>query len=289
MIYSRRSWLKASAMLATLSAAGIDTFGKDKPRLKISACDWSLGKSSDAGSFAIAKSIGLQGVQVNLGNIANDLHLRRPEVLNKFLAASAEHGIAISGIAIAEMNRVPYKSDPRTDQWVSDAIDVAVACGAHVILLAFFDKGDLRNDTAGIDAVIDKLRSVAPKAEKHGVTLGIESYLSAPELMRIMEKVGSPNVKVYYDFRNSADAGYDVISELSLFGKDRICELHMKENGSLLRNGSMDWNRICNKLIEMDYSGSGWMQIEGARPADSDVVASYKDNLKFLKKQFHYS
>ena len=288
MHYSRRSWLKTSALLTALATTGIGAFGNSRTRIKISACDWSLGKSSDPGSFAIAKSIGLQGVQLNLGNTENNLHLRQPDTLQKFLTASKDTSIEISSLAIAEMNRVPYKTDPRTDQWVSDAIDVAVACGVNVILLAFFDKGDLRNDANGIATVTSKLKAIAPKAEKHGVCLGIESYLSADELMRIMDDVGSPNVKVYYDFRNSADAGYDVIKELNQLGKDRICELHMKENGSLLRSGTLDWTKICDTLIAIDYLGSGWMQIEGAKPPNTDTVVSYKDNLAFLKTKFGY-
>ena len=107
--------------------------------------------------------------------------------------------------------------------------------------------------------------------------------------MRIMDDVGSANVKVYYDFRNSADAGYDVVSELKQLGKDRICELHMKENGSLLRKGTLDWTKICDTLVEMDYVGSGWMQIEGAMAPKADVVESYKDNLAFLKEKLGYS
>ena len=253
MNYSRRTWLKTSALLTAMATTGITTLGGSKSRIKISACDWSLGKSSDPGSFAVAKEIGLQGVQLNLGNAENDLHLRQRDVLSKFLDASQQTGIAISSLAIAEMNRVPYKNDARTDQWVSDSIDVAVACGVSVILLAFFDKGDLRNDPNGVASVIGKLKKVAPKAEKSNVVLGIESYLGAPELIHIIDSVGSPNLKVYYDFRNSADAGYDVIKELKLLGKDRICELHMKENGSLLRSGSMDWTRICDTLISMDF------------------------------------
>jgi sugar phosphate isomerase/epimerase len=289
MIYTRRNWIKTSAILSALASTGIYSFGESKSRLKISACDWSLGKSSNPGSFTIAKQIGLQGVQLNLGNLENELHLRKPELQNKFLTASKESSVAISSVAIAEMNRVPYKGDARTDQWVSDAIDVAVALGVNVILLAFFDKGDLRNDPNGVATVINKLKAVAQKAEKKGVFLGIESYLSASELIHIMDSVGSPNVKVYYDFRNSADAGYDVIAELKQLGKDRICELHMKENGSLLRNGSMDWTKICDTLISMDYIGSGWMQIEGATPANSNIVESYKDNLAFLKKKFGFN
>lgn len=288
MYYSRRTWLKSSAMLTAFVSAGIDVFGSEKTRLKISACDWSLGKSSDSGSFAVAKAIGLDGVQLNLGNTENNLHLRQRDVLDKFIAASKETGVAISSVAIAEMNRVPYKSDSRADQWVSDAIDVAAICGVKVILLAFFDKGDLRNDLNGVANVIKKLKAVAPKAEKQGIYLGIESYLSAPQLIRLMDNVGSPNIKVYYDFRNSADAGYDVIQELKQLGKDRICELHMKENGLLLRYGPLDWTKIADTLIAMDYVGSGWMQIEGANPRGADVVDSYQQNLAFLKEKFRY-
>lgn len=288
-MYTRREWLKASALLTALSATGFSIYGKDNRRLKIGACDWSIGKSSDPASFALARTIGLQGVQVNLGNVDNDLHLRRPEIQEKFMASSKAAGIPISSLAIAELNRVPYKSDARTDQWVSDAIDVAVACEAKVILLAFFDKDDLRNDPDGVAAVVKKLRAIAPKAEKADVILGIESYLSAPELIRILDDVGSSHVKVYYDFRNSADAGYDVIRELKMLRKDRICELHMKENGMLLRNGTLDWVKICDTLVEMDYAGEGWMQIEGAIPANADVAESYKDNRRFLMRRFGYT
>jgi len=80
-----------------------------------------------------------------------------------------------------------------------------------------------------------------------------------------------------------------VIKELQQLGKDRICELHMKENGSLLRNGPMDWTKICDTLVAMDYQGSGWMQIEGATPPQANIVQSYKDNLAFLKEKFGYN
>jgi sugar phosphate isomerase/epimerase len=94
-------------------------------------------------------------------------------------------------------------------------------------------------------------------------------------------------VKVFYDFRNSADAGYDVVKEIKWLGKDAICELHMKENGLLLGDGTMDWKKICDTLAEMDYVGDGWMQIEWATPKDADIVASYQHNHSFLKQLFH--
>lgn len=280
---TRRDFLQYS--LAPLLVSGQLADFKKKG-FKIGACDWSLGKSSDPAAFAIAKSIGLSGIMVNMGSEQNDLHLRRKEVQDVFLKTSAETGIAISSIAIGELNNVPYKSDPRTEQWVSDSIDAAERLGVTVILLAFFSKNDLRNDEAGMKEVISRLRKVAPKAEKKGITLGIESYLDAAGHMRIIDAVGSSSVKVYYDFRNTADAGHDPIAEFRKLGKNMVCELHMKENGFLLGNGSVDWKGVSDMLTDLGYFGDHWMQIEGALPSRADLLTAYRHNKDFLASHF---
>jgi L-ribulose-5-phosphate 3-epimerase len=285
---TRRSLIKsAGAFLVLNSLIDHRVFGGVPQQLRISACDWSIGKSSDPGAFDVAKEIGLEGIQVNLGNLQNNLHLRDKSRQQLYLDKSKESGIEISSLAIAELNNVPYKEDPQTEIWVSDSIDVAKNLGVKVILLAFFHKNDLRGDEKGRQEVIRRLKNVAPKAERMGITLGIESYLSATELVDIIQKVGSNAIKVYYDFRNSADAGYDVIKEIKFLGKEAICELHMKENGFLLGKGTLDWKLIGETLIEMGYVGDGWMQIEGAIPKGADIVESYRYNLKFLKGVFN--
>lgn len=285
---TRRSVLKRVGLLSGLAMSRFgETYASPKKRLKIGACDWSIGKSSDIGAFALAKEIGLDGIQVNMGSEANNLHLRQSGRQQLYLTESARTGVRIASLAIGELNQVPYKSDPRTEEWVWDSVDVARNLGVNVILLAFFAKNDLRGDDRGKKEVIRRLKGVAPKAEKMGVTLGIESYLTAEEHMDIIQQVGSKHLKVYYDFRNAADAGNDVIREIKWLGKDVICELHMKENGSLLSEGTMDWPAISRALTEMQYDGEGWMQIEGARPKGDDVVESYKHNLRYLKDLFH--
>jgi len=285
---TRRTLLKQAAVLSGLMVGGItESSAMPEKKLRIGACDWSIGKSSDLGAFAIAKEIGLDGIQVNLGSEANNLHLRERARQQSYLGESARTGVRIASLAMGELNQVPYKSDPRTDEWVWDSVDVAHNLNVKVILLAFFGKNDLRGDDRGKQEVIRKLKGVAPKAEKMGVTLGIESYLTAEEHMDIIQKVGSNSVKVYYDFRNAADAGNDVIREIKWLGRDIICELHMKENGSLLGNGTMDWPAISRTLAEMQYHGNDWMQIEGARPKGDDVVASYRHNLRYLKDLFY--
>jgi len=287
---TRRELLKRSALLAAVASGPLhELFAQTKNKIRIGACDWSLGKNSDPAAFEVAKQIGLEGIQINMGSDLDNMHLRDKLVQATYLDISKKTGVKIGGLALGELNHIPYKSDPRTEAWVWDSIDVAYILGVKVILLAFFNNNDLRKDEAGKKEVIQRLKGVAPHAEKLGVTLGIESYLSAEELTELIQRVGSKSIKVYYDFRNSADAGYDVIKEIKFLGKDSICELHMKENGFLLGEGSLDWKKIGETLLEMDYYGGGWMQIEWAMPKGADLAESYKHNLKFLKDIFHYA
>lgn len=282
---NRRQAIKKSALLFG-AAAGMEMLPAAKSAFKLGACDWSLGKTLSPDAFDIAKRIGLQGVQVSYNTSQDPTGLSDLKTLEIIRQASKNSGIKISSLAIGELNRVPYKSDPRAEEWVLKSIDAAKALDAKVILLAFFSEGDLRNDIPGQKAVIEKLKKAAPHAEKLGITLGIESYLTAQEHIDIIDEVGSKSVKVYYDFRNETDAGNDVFKELKLLGKDRICELHMKENGQRLGEGTLNWPDIAKAVKEIGYEG--WMQLEWARPKDVDIVTCYQHNKEYLSKLFQF-
>jgi len=269
------AWLAAAASCAPLFAA------PDKRRFRIGACDWSIGKMGDPGAFEVAKQIGLDGVQVSLGTAADDMRLRKPAMQQQYKDAAKRAGLEVASLAIGELNNIPYKSDPRTVQWVSDSIDVCQAFSARVILLAFFSKDDLRDDQAGVDEVVRRLKAVAPKAEKAGVILGIESWLSADQHLEILKRVGSKSVQAYYDVCNSTDRGYDIYREIRKLGK-RICELHAKENGSLLGQGNVDFHKVRAALDDIGYRG--WVQIEGAVPSGKPMLESYQANCKFMRK-----
>src|SRR5680860_1365314 len=155
-------------------------------KYQLGACDWSLGYHSDPEALREAKRIGLDGVQVSLGKRENNMHLRQTDIQQQYKEIAWETGMKISSLAIGELNQYPYKSDPQTIPWVQDSINVAKAMNCKVILLAFFGKGDLKNDQKGQQEVIRRLKDVAPAAEKAGIILGIESWLSAEEHMSII-------------------------------------------------------------------------------------------------------
>lgn len=282
---SRRQMLRRSAQAAAGLAFApqlVPLFAApNERRFKIGACDWSIGKMAEPAAFDVAKQIGLDGVQVSLGTEANGMHLRKPEMQQAYRDAAKKAGLEIASLAIGEMNNVPYKSDPRTVLWVSDSIDVCRTLGVRVVLLAFFGKGDLKDDKPGTDEVVKRLKAVARKAERAGVILGIESWLSAEEHLDILDRVGSKAVQVYYDVCNSNDRGYNIYKEIRQLGRERICEFHAKENGALLGQGKVDFKKVRAALDDIGYRG--WVQIEGAVPKGAQMLESYQANLKFLR------
>lgn len=272
------AWALSGALSPLLAAP-------ESRRFPIGACDWSIGRTANATAFARGKEIGLDGLQVSLGTADDDMKLRQPKVQAEFLKASKESGVGVASLAIGALNAIPYKSDPRTIDWVKGSVGAAKAMGCKVVLLAFFGKGDLKDDAAGTTEVVRRLKEVAPEAEKAGVILGIESWLNAEEHADIIERVGSPAVQVYYDVANMEKMGYDIYEEIRWLGKKKlICQVHAKENGFLLGQGKVDFKKVRGALDDIDYSD--WLVIESAVPKGADVLESYIANRKFLRSVF---
>lgn len=265
-----------------------EVFAMDKLQRKrdfpIGACDWSINGQASLNAFDTAKQIGLDGIQVSLNSLKDEMHLRDSAMQQEYKEAAKRTGVAIGGLAIGTLNEIPYKSEARTEQWVHDSVDVARALGVKTVLLAFFSKNDLKNDPKGTQIVIERLKAVAPKAEKAGVTLGLETWLSAPEHMAIIDAVGSPAVKVYYDVCNSSVMGYDIFQEMRDLGTKQICEVHIKENGFLIGQGKVDMKRVRQTLDDIGYQG--WLQLEGAVPKGKTMIDSYLENIKAARQLF---
>jgi len=250
-------------------------------RFKIGACDWSLGKS-DPSSMEIARQIGLDGVEVNMGNAANKMKLRQPTVQKAYLEAAKKNGVEIASLAMAETNSVPIFSEPQAAIWLLDSIDACKALGVKVVLLAMFGTGELKaEDTASVGRVVELLKEIGPRAEKAGVIIGLENYLSAIDNLKILDKVGSPAVQVYYDVGNSTDKGYDIIKEIRLLGK-RVCMFHAKDGGFMLGQGRVDFRAVRAAMDDIEYKG--WIQIEAAAP--KGILDDYRAHLAFLRSHF---
>ena len=268
--------LAAASRLSPLFAA------PDSRGFKIGACEWSLGKA-DPSCFDVAKEIGLDGVQVDLGNPSDGLE---PHVQKAYLASAQRTGMEIASLAMGVMNSIPLKSDARAAKWLSQSIDVCKALGIKLTMPACFGAGNLdMKKTAEIDHFVEMLKNVAPRAQKQGITIALENYLSAKDNMAIIERIGSPCVKVYYDVGNSTDKGYDIYSEIRELGKNNLlCEFHFKDSKFVLcrDRGRVDFKKVRKAMDEVDYRG--WVQLESARP--QGVVPDYRYSCKELRTIF---
>ncbi len=269
------------ALSPAVSAMAVDT----PRRFKIGACDWSIGRRGQPSALPLAKEMGLDGVQVSFGKPDGQFDLRKENVRRQYQQVAQQHHVEIASLGMGVLNSVPYSSSLDAERWVAECIEVLPKLDLKILLLAFFGQGDIKDKPELQKEVIRRLKKVAPRAEKAGVIIGLETWLNANEHLRILDAVGSPAVQVYYDTANMEKQGYDIYKEIRQLGRKRICEFHCKENGFLLGEGRIDFRRVKEAIDDIGYAG--WLIIESAVGKDKSVQDSYVHNRKHLRKIFH--
>ncbi len=259
--------------LSTVEAAGKNA------RFKIGVTDWNLRQEAKVEAVTLAKKLGFEGVQISLGVGTDKLPLSDPAVQQAYLAESKRVGLPLASVCLNILHRNILKSDPLGQRWVADSIPITKNLGVKVILLPFFGKGALKTQ-AEMDYVGDVLREVAPAAEKAKVILGLEDTISARDNVRIMERSKSPAVLTYYDVGNSTQNGFNIIEEIRWLGRERICEVHLKDNPHFLGKGKIDFPAVVNALADIGFRE--WAQLETDSPTKS-VENDMAVNLKFIR------
>jgi sugar phosphate isomerase/epimerase len=284
---TRRGFLKGTAAGLVGTAVASKGLAADAggavPRIRLSACDWSLG-AGGPGGLEVAKRCTLDGLEVSPGGPADRLQIADPAWRAKLKEAAAKTGVAVSSVAMGLLNECPLASDPRGPAWLEQVIEATADLGARAILLAFFGPGDLLEGTElkakEADVVVGRLKDAAPKAKQAGVILGVESYLSAAQNLDLLKRIGSDSVRVYYDVRNSTDKGYDVPAEIRTLG-DRICQVHFKDGEHYLGEGKVDMDGVAASMAAIGYAG--WVVLETSCPS-KDRDADFTRNAAYARK-----
>src|SRR5262249_28492199 len=188
-------------------------------------------------------------------------------------------GLPLTSVCVNALHRNILKSDALGQKWVADSIGIAKNLGVKVILLPFFGRGALKT-RAEMDYVGDVLREISPAAENAGVILGLEDTISARDNVLIMERAKSPAVLVYYDVGNSTENGFDILKEIRWLGRERICEVHLKDNPNYLGQGKIDF-------VAVVYAESGRVFVFGgqqqSKNPNREIENDMGANLKFIR------
>src|SRR6185369_322725 len=175
-------------------------------RYKVAACDWMMLKRQKLGAFQLAKDCGLDGLEVDMGSLSKNPtfqnELVKPEVRQQFLDKSKELGIEISSIAMSGFYAQSF-TERDVEKPIADCIETMKLMGVMIAFLPLGVQADLVKNPELRPAIVERLKKIAPGAEQAGVVIGIETALDAAGDMKLLDDIGSPAVKIYFNFSNA--------------------------------------------------------------------------------------
>jgi sugar phosphate isomerase/epimerase len=257
--------------------------------VRVGMTDWNLGQRGDISKIALAREIGLDGIQVSLTfpTDGKTPTLRDPETQAAFRRAALDNGVQICSLAIGSpgKSRLPLHTNPAAAILLTEAVEVARNLGTNNILLPIL--GDSHIDMTSqsqVDTFVAMMKEVARYAEKHEVVIALEDWISAEDNIRLLDAIGSDYVAVYYDAHNIAPRVKDIYAEPKMLGR-RIHQIHVKNANMLMSapGGRVDWPRMAQEFYAVGYRG--WYVLETGSPS-KDIVADTRANIEYVKKTF---
>jgi sugar phosphate isomerase/epimerase len=269
------------------------TVSSSSQRYKIAVCDWMILKRQKLGAFQLAKDIGADGVEVDMGSLGtNDTFqsviTTNAEVRQQFLDTAKKLNLEISSIAMSGFYAQSFAERPTVPRMTQDCIDTMKAMGVKVAFLPLGVRSDLVKHPELRPKVVAQLKIIGAQAEKAGVIIGIETELDADAQIKLLNDVDSPAIKIYYNFSNALQNNHDLIKELETLGKDRICQIHCTDQDGvwLQDDPKINMPKVKETLDKMGWSG--WLVIERSRKASDsrNVKGNFGANTRYLKSVF---
>ena len=132
-----------------------------------------------------------------------------------------------------------------------------------------------------MDAVVAPLKELSREAQRAHVTLGFENTIKAADALRVLDRVGSNSLKIYYDIGNATNLyGEEPARAIRDIGRDRICQFHFKDKG-YLGEGKVDVRAALDAIGEIGWKGS--IVLETGAPS-GNAEADLARNLAYLRK-----
>jgi sugar phosphate isomerase/epimerase len=261
-------------------------------RYKVAVVDLMILKRQKLGAFPLAKTIGADGVEVDMGGLGDretfDNKLNIDSVRQQFLNTAKQLNLEICSLGMTGFFAQSFAERLTAVKAVTDCINTAKAMNVKVAFLPLGIKGDLVKNPELRPAIVERLKEVGKIAEKAGVVIGIETSLDAKNELKLLKDIGSPAIKSYFNFANAVKNGRDISEELKILGKKEIVQIHCTdEDGVWLQNDTkIDLKKIKNTLDKMGWSG--WLVIERSRDAADprNVKKNFTANTTYVKSIF---
>ena len=279
-------------MSATSFAAEL-TNSVSQPRYKIALCDWMILKRQKLGAFQLTKDIGADGVEVDMGSLGTNETFVSPitkdaALRQQFLDKARELNLEIPSLAMSGFYAQSFAERATVPRMTQDCIDTMRAMNVRIAFLPLGVRSDLVKHPELRSNVVERLKIISKQAEKAGVIIGVETELDADSQVKLLDDVGSPAIKIYYNLANAIQNNRDLVRELHTLGKDRICQIHCTDQDGvwLQDDPKVNMQNVKSALDEMGWSG--WLVIERSRKANDsrNVKGNFGANTTYMKSVF---
>ncbi len=262
------------------------------PRYRIAVVDLMILKRQKLSAFDLAKELGADGLEVDMGGLGNRLtfssQLSNRYIQQVFLNKSRETGVQISSLAMTGFFGQSFAERETYQKMVGDCITTMQEMGIKTAFLPLGINADLLKRPELRPVIVERLKVIGEMARKAGVVIGIETTLAAKDDLQLLKDVNSKGISIYFKFANAIKYGRNISEELKTLGKKNICMIHCtNEDGVWLQNDKqVDLPSIKQTLDKMGWKG--WLVVERSRDQTrpTDVKYNFSANVAYLKKIF---
>ncbi|MCQ2114021.1 MAG: DUF3826 domain-containing protein [Bacteroidaceae bacterium] len=262
--------------------------------IKVGVADWMVLKRQKPGAFTLAKHVCADGLELDMGGLGKrdsfDNKLRNDYEVQKFLKMADSTKIEIGAIAMSGFYGQNFGEKPTYRWLIEDCLNTMDKM--NNVKVAFLPLGgcgkDWTTNQKKLKVIIKRLHEVGNMAAKRGKVIGIDTPLDAAGNLKLLKKINSKGIKIFYKWQTATENGYDICAEIKTLGKDNICAFHASNpDGVWLKNDTtIDLKAIRKVLTEIGWEG--WMFVERSRDTTMvrNVKRNFGENVRYLKDVF---
>ena len=265
----------------------------DKQQYRVAACDWMMLKRQKLGEFQLAKDIGADGVEVDMGPLGQrvmfDNKLREPQFQQQFRRTADSLDIAVPSMAMSGFFAQSFLKRENYRDLVEDCLNAMDVMGARIAFLPLGGSGDEWKEVGEARReMVRRLHDVGEMAIARDKTIAIRTQMDARASLALLKEVNSEGIKIYYNLQDAVDQGRCVVKELKTLGKENIAQIHasLTDSVTLDKDPRIDLRKVKKTLDKMKWRG--WLVVERSRNAQDvrNVKGNFGTNVAYLKEIF---
>ena len=265
----------------------------DKQQYRVAACDWMMLKRQKLGEFQLAKDIGADGVEVDMGPLGQrvmfDNKLREPQFQQLFRRTADSLDIAVPSMAMSGFFAQSFLKRENYRDLVEDCLNAMDVMGARIAFLPLGGSGDEWKEAGEARReMVRRLHDVGEMAIARDKTIAIRTQMDARASLALLKEVNSEGIKIYYNLQDAVDQGRCPCKELKTLGRENIAQIHasLTDSVTLDKDPRIDLRKVKKTLDKMKWRG--WLVVERSRNAQDvrNVKGNFGTNVAYLKEIF---